>query len=89
MYVNYNIEKSKQHSTTTKYTAKNKNSKQQDHTRIWALALCLTDPFPSCQHHSSHSPRSGGFSQLGASRIWIWPTLAGDLFLDTLPFPAP
>lgn len=36
MYVNYNIEKSKQHSsTTTKYTAKNRNSKQQDHTRIW------------------------------------------------------
>lgn len=78
------------HSTTTAYAARNKkrrkkepkSSKQQDHSH---LGSHLTFPIPPTSIHLN-LPRSGVFFQLGASRIWIWPTLAGDL---SIPCPSP
>lgn len=83
MYVNYSTKTTTQHHKKT-YARTQKRTKRTKvrssrTTRIWALF----SPVPSRQTASIHLTRHARvfFFQLGASRIWIWPTLAlaGDL----------
>lgn len=90
MYVNYSTRNTTPHHNSTH----SKEQKEDDEEKKPKSSKAAGPLAPGLSSHLSHlanlnsprSPLSGVFFQLGASRIWIWPTLAGDL---SIPCPSP